>query len=140
MSDLGKRLRRTFSRMAAHESLAETLDKDTSAMLLEWGEVIAKQLVMKTSQMEDDDANEYLAPYASALHKMMRAIGHWAIETDEDKRLEWWNLIEQNGKTLYGDSFILPDMEVSVSRLPAGADMRSAVAFVQRLVENRRAL
>ena len=141
MIDLEKRLRRAFSIMAAEESVADGLDEATAAAMLEWADVIAKQFVLKTSQMEDSVAQEYLAPYASALHKMMRAIGHWALTTDQDQdaREEWWNRIEQNGKTLYSDRFMLPRMEQVLSRLPANADTRSIIALVQRYIEAQRA-
>ena len=139
MIDLEKRLRRTFSTMAAEESLADGLDESAATTMLEWAEVTAKQLVLRTSQMEDAVAEEYLAPYAGALHKMMRAIGHWALETDQDAREEWWNRIEQNGKTLYTDRFVLPHMDNVLSQLPAGTDTRKVIEFVQRLVEARRA-
>lgn len=139
MADLEKRLRRAFSIMAAEESLADGLDKAASATMLDWADVIAKQFVLKTSQMEDGVADEYLAPYASALHKMMRAIGYWALETDQDAREEWWNRIEQNGKTLYTDHFILPRMDVALSRLSTDADTQTAIRFAQRLIETQRA-
>ena len=139
MIDLERRLRRAFSIMAAEESLAEGLDKDSAMAMLDWADVIAKQFVLKTSQMEDAVADEYLAPYASALHKMMRAMGHWVVETDQDAREEWWNRIEQNGKTLYGDGFVIPKMEIVSSRLPAGANTQSVIMFVQRLIETQRA-
>lgn len=125
--------------MAAEESLEDALDRESAESMLEWGEVIAKQFVLKTNQMEDAEADEYLAPYASALHKMMRAMGHWVIETDQDAREEWWNRIEQNGKTLYGDGFVIPKMEIFLSRLPIGANTQSVITFVQRLIETQRA-
>jgi len=139
MVDLEKRLRRTFSSMAANESLADGLTEDAAASMLKWGETIAEQFVLKTSAMEDDMAEEYLAPYASALRKMMRALGHWAIETDQDLREEWWNRIEQNGKTLYGDRFVLPQMETVLAQLPSGADVGSVIVFIQKLIENQKA-
>ena len=125
--------------MAAEESVAEGLDKDSAAAMLEWANVIAKQFVLRTSQMEDAEADEYLAPYSSALHKMMRAVGHWALETDQDAREEWWNRIEQNGKTLYGDRFIIPHMNIVSSRLPVGANTQTVITFIQRLIETQRA-
>jgi len=139
MIDLQKRLRRTFSSMAANESLADALDEDSAATMLKWGEVIAKQFVLKTSEMEDDVAEDFLAPYSSALRKMMRAIGHWAVETDQEARLEWWNRIEQNGKTLYSDNFVIPRMEIVVAQLPSGADTQTVIAFIQKLIENQKA-
>ena len=119
MVDLEQRLRRAFSSMAANESLADALDEHAAATMLKWGEVIARQFVLKTSRMEEDAAAaEFLAPYSTALRKMMRALGHWAVETDQEVREEWWNRIEQNGKTLYGDRFVLPRMEIVMAQLP----------------------
>ena len=126
--------------MAANESLADGLTEDAASNMLKWGETIAKQLVLKTSTMEDDVAEEFLAPYSSALRKMMRALGHWVVEKDQTVRLEWWNRIEQNGKTLYGDRFVLPQMKLVLSQLPSGTDDDQVVlAFVQRLIENQKA-
>ena len=138
MIDLQKRLRRTFSSMAATESLADALDKDSAAAMLKWGEVIAKQFVLKTSEMEDDVAEDFLAPYSSALRKMMRAIGHWAVETDQEARLEWWNRIEQNGKTLYSDNFVIPRMETVMAQLPSDATAQAVVEFIQKLIERQK--
>jgi hypothetical protein len=139
MIDIEKRLRRTFSSMAANESLADGLTEDAAASMLKWGEVIAEQLVLRTSQMEDSVADEFLAPYSSALRKMMRAIAHWAVETDPTIRFEWWNRIEQNGKTLYGDRFVLPQMETVLTQMPSDADIQATVTFIQRLIETQRA-
>lgn len=139
MIDIEKRLRRTFSSMAANESLADGLAEEAAANLLKWGETIAEQFVLKTSTMEDDIAEEYLAPYASALRKMMRALGHWVVETDQEVRSEWWNRIEQNGKTLYGDRFVLPQMESVLSQLPSETDANTVLLFVQRLIEIQKA-
>mgnify|MGYP006360630633 FL=1 len=138
MIDIEKRLRRTFSSMAANESLADGLTEDAASNMLKWGETIAKQLVLKTSTMEDDVAEEFLAPYSSALRKMMRALGHWVVEKDQTVRLEWWNRIEQNGKTLYGDRFVLPQMKLVLSQLPSGADDQ-VITFIQKLIENQKA-
>ena len=125
--------------MAANEALAEALDEESAATMLKWGEGIARQFVLKTSEMTDEVAAEFLAPYSSALRRVMRSIGHWAVEKDPDARLEWWNLIEQNGKTLYGDRFILPTMEKALTQLPPDAGAQQMIAFAQKLIENQRA-
>lgn len=139
MPDLEKRLRQTFSSMAAHESLETALDAREREQMIQWGEAIAQQYVIKTSQMDDRTANEYLAPYFSALRRMMRAIGHWAVEQDELLREDWWNFIEQNGKTLYGDGFVLPSMNSILTQLPAGATVQQVIAFLQNMVEAQKA-
>lgn len=138
MIDIAKRLRRTFSSMAANESLADGLTEEAAANMLSWAEAIAKQFVLKTSEMEDDVAEDFLAPYSSALRKMMRAVGHWTVETDHENRLEWWNRIEQNGKTLYTDNFLLPRMEVVLAQLPSDATMQAVITFIQKLIEQQK--
>ncbi len=125
--------------MAANESLADGLTEDAAASMLKWGQVIAEQFVLKTRLMDDSVADEFLAPYSSALRKMMRAIGHWVVETDQTVRFEWWNRIEQNGKTLYGDGFVLPQMVTVLPELPSDVDAQLTVTFIQRLIESQRA-
>ena len=139
MFDLEIRRQRAFSRMAASESLEDVLDEHAAADILKWGEGIAGQFVLKTRAMDDNAASEFLAPYFSALRKMMRAIGRWVVETDPAVRSEWWNRIEQNGKTLYGDRFMLPKMETVLARLPADADVRQRIGFIRNLIETLRA-
>jgi hypothetical protein len=139
MVDLDIRRRRIFGRMAANESLEDVLDQQSAATILEWGDGIAGQFVLKTKAMDDLAASEFLAPYSSALRKMMRAMGRWVAETDPEIRLESWNLIEQNGKTLYGDRFMLPEMEKVLSRLSADADTQQKISFIRNLIEDLKA-
>lgn len=139
MVDLDIRRRRTFGRMAANESLEDVLDQHAAATILEWGDGIAGQFVLKTKAMDDIAASEFLAPYSSALRKMMRAMGRWVVEMDPEVRLESWNLIEQNGKTLFGDPFMLPKMETMLDQLPAEADVQQKIGFLRNLIENLRA-
>ena len=139
MTDFDQRLRKMFSRMASNESLADVLNEPLATEIIQWGEGIAGQFVVRTRSMDDKDASEYLAPYFSALRKMMRALGHWSVQTDSDERLESWNRIEQNGKTLYGDRFMLPQMEIVLADLPADADVQQRTDFVRTLIENQKA-
>ncbi len=115
------------------------LHQTSAAAIVEWGDGIAGQFVLKTKGMDDLAASEFLAPYSSALRKMMRAMGRWVAETDPEIRLESWNLIEQNGKPLYGDRFMLPEMEKALARLPADADTQQKISFVRNLIEDLKA-
>ncbi len=137
--DLEKRLRRTFSNMAASESLTGVLDGGIALQMLQWGEGLARQFVLKTSEMDDVTAAEYLAPYFSALRRMMRAIGHVSVAKDDTAQLEWWNLVEQNGKTLYGDSFILPDLKNVQPQLATFTNPAQKIAYIQNMVEEQKA-
>jgi len=138
MADLQKRKELAFGSMAAIESLEDVTDGAITEQLLRWGATIAEQFVLKTWDMEDQVALEYLAPYAGALNKMMRAMGQWVVEKYYEAQLEWWNRIEQNGKTLYTDRFILPSMD-SVTMQTSHATKRERLDFVTKLVENQKA-
>jgi hypothetical protein len=139
MVDLELRLRRTYINMAVSESLADVLDEKSAAQMAKWGEVLAKQFVLKTMDMDDIAAAEYLAPYFSALRRLMRAIGGVTISTDETTLSDWWNLIEQNGRTLYGDHFVLPAIKNVQAQISGSAGSAAAIAFMQNLVENQKA-
>ena len=137
MSDLKERMRLAFSNMAATESLEDVTDAATMERLIGWGKTIAEQFVLRAKDMEDTAAFEYLAPYAGALNKMMRAMGQWVIEKDYEAQLEWWNRIEQNGKTLYSDRFVLPALK-HVAQEVTNADTGKRLDFVTKLIENQK--
>jgi hypothetical protein len=137
MIDLEQRLRRTFSAMAGNEALSDVPDEAAAADMLAWAEELAKYYVRQTGDMEDAAAEEFLSPYLRALRTLMRAIGRWAVESDQTARLQWWARIEQSAKTLYGEQFSLPEMEEVVAQLPAGASVQQIVAFLKEFIENR---
>lgn len=139
MVDLEQRLRRTFSSLAGNEALSGAPDEDAAAEMLQWSEELARYYVMRTAEMEDAAAEEFLAPYLRALRGLMRAVSGWAAESDQAIRLEWWERIEQSGKTIYGEQLELPDMEQVVTALPPEAGMQHSVEFVRELIENQAA-
>jgi hypothetical protein len=136
MIDIEARLRRTFSSLAGNEALSDSLNEDSAAEMLRWGEGIAERFVRKTSDMDDDAADEFLLPYLRALRLLTRAMAKWTTETDEDVRLDWWNRIEQNARTLYGDHFILPGMNEFIAQIPKEASAAQAVALLRSLIDN----
>ena len=135
MIDIEQRLRRTFSSMAGNESLADGIDEAAAADMLKWGEVIAEHFVRKTSEMEDETADEFLSPYLRALRKMMRAIGSWVVEKDQAVRLDWWTRIEQNGKILYGADFGLPAMESTQAQFAPDASAQQIITGLRTLFD-----
>lgn len=139
MIQMEQRLRRTFSSLASNEALSGAPDENAAAEMLKWSEELAKYFVLQTSEMEDALAEEFLAPYLRALRTMMRAVSGWSAESDPAIRLEWWNRIEQSGKTLYGEQLTLPAMEQVVTELPPEASMPQIVAFLRKVIENQAA-
>lgn len=136
MIDIEQRLRRTFSSMAGNESLADGIDEAAAAEMLKWGEMIAEYFVRKTGEMEDEAADEFLAPYLRALRKMMRAVGSWAVEKDQTVRSDWWTRIEQNGKILYGEGVVLPPMIDAEAQIGSDASTQQVVAGIKTLFDS----
>ena len=139
MIDLEQRLRRTFSSLAGNEALSSGPDEAAAAEMLQWSEELAKYYVMQTGEMEDAAAEEFLAPYLRALRTLMRAVSGWAAESDQAIRLEWWDRMEQSGKTLYGEGFALPAMDQVVTELPPEASTQQLVEFLRTVIENQAA-
>ena len=135
MIDIEQRLRRTFSSMAGNESLADGIDEAAAADMLKWGEAIAEYFVRKTSEMEDEAAEEFLAPYLRASRKMMRAIGSWATEKDQTVRSEWWTRVEQNGKILYGDGLVLPPVNDGLAQIGPEESAQQTITGLKTLFD-----
>jgi len=123
--------------MAGNEALSDVPDEAAAAELLAWAEELAKYYVLQTGEMDDQGAEEFLSPYMRAVRTLMRAIGHWALESDQATRSQWWARIEQSTKTIYGEQFTLPAMEEVVAQLPAEAGIQQIVAFLKELIENQ---
>jgi hypothetical protein len=138
MTDIEKRLRQIFSSMAGNESLADgLLDEDAVADMLKWGEAIAEHFVRKTNGMEDDMAEEFLAPYLRALRLLLRSIGKWISEKNEAARQELWTRIEQNAKILYGEQLALPSLAEVTAQIPVDANAQRMVAFLRNLMDSQ---
>lgn len=135
MIDIEQRLRRTFSSLAGNESLADGIDEAAAADMLKWGEAIAEYFVRKTGEMEDEAAEEFLAPYLRASRKLMHAIGSWAAEKDQAVRSEWWTRVEQNGKILYGDGLVLPPMNEVLAQTGAEASAQQTITGLKTLFD-----
>ena len=139
MSELEKRFHRVMGSMIGNESLAASLDEDAAGELLSWGKVAAKRIVDETDGMNDEAAEERMAPRLRALRLMMRAVGRWVGETkslDEESRLALWKWVENQARELFGESFILPSMDEVLSQLPADANAVHMVAWVKNLIED----
>ena len=128
MSDIEQRLRKTFSAMAGNEALSDVPDEAAAALMLKWSEAVIEHAVRQTEAMDDASAEEFLAPRLTSLRKLMRAVGHWATETDPAVKPEWWAKVEQHARALYGEEMSLPALPELTSAVPASlADVISAV-------------
>ena len=82
MSELEKRFHQVIGSMAGNESLAASLDEDAAGELLSWGQATAKNIVNETEGLDDNTAEEHMAPRLRALRLLMRAVGRWTGEAN----------------------------------------------------------
>lgn len=138
MTDLEKRLYEAMGSMIGNESLAASLDDDAAGELFSWGESAARRIVTETDGMDDEAAEEYLAPHLLALRTMMRALGRWAGEAqslDDESRRALWDRAGEQARVLFGDAFVLPPTENVLAQLPADADVYQVVRQLIILIE-----
>jgi len=140
MSDLENRLHRVMGSMVGNESLAASLDDDAASELISWGKSAAKRIVDETDGMDDDIADEQMAPRLRALRLMMRAVGRWVGEAqslDEESRLALWKRVGDQAKTLFGDSYDLPSMDDVLTKLPSDVDAAQVIAWLKTFIEEK---
>lgn len=141
MSELEKRFHRVMGSMIGNESLAASLDDDAAGELLSWGKTAAKRIVDETDGMDDDAAEERMAPRLRALRVMMRAVGRWVGEAgslDTESRLALWNRVGEQARVLFGDSFVLPSMDETLAQLPADANAGQVIVWLIAFIEEKR--
>ena len=140
MSELEKRFNRVMGSMTGNEALAASLDEDAASELLSWGESVARRIVDQTDGLDDDAAEEHMAPKLRALRLMMRAINRWVGEAkslDEESRLALWKRVEDQVHMLFGDAFVLPSMDEVLAQLPAGANAGQIIVWLKNLMDEK---
>jgi len=140
MSELEKRFHRVMGSMIGNESLAASLDEDAAGELLLWGKIAAKRIVDETDGMDDEAAEDRMAPRLRALRLMMRAVSRWVGETDsldEESRLALWKRVGDQARVLFGESFALPSMEETLAQLPKDANAVQVIAWLKKFIEDK---
>lgn len=140
MSELEQRFNRVLGGMLGNESLAETLDETAASELLAWGQAAAKHIVNETDGLDEDAAQDKMAPRLRALRLMMRAVGRWTGEADSldrESRLALWDRVGEQARVLFGDSFVLPSMDDVLRQLPSDADSGQVIVWLKGLFENQ---
>lgn len=140
MSELEKRFHRVMGSMVGNEALAASLDDDAAGELLSWGRNVAKRIVNETDGMDDDSAEEQMAPRLRALRLMMRAVGRWVGEADsldEESRLALWDRAGNQARVLFGDSIVLPSVDEVMAQLPVDANASQVILWLKNFIEEK---
>jgi len=141
MSDLKKRFDQVMGGMMGNESLAASLDESAAGELISWGQATAKSIVDETDGLDDNAAEEHMAPRLRALRLMMRAMGRWTGEAntlDAASRLALWDRVGEQARVLFGESFILPAMDEVLAQLPSDANTQQVVLWLKTLFDDRK--
>lgn len=141
MNTLEERLKRVLGTMAGNETLAESLEESAANELLSWGQSTVKTIVDETEGLNDDAADEHMAPRLRALRLLTRAVGRWIGEAntlDTESRLALWNRVGEQARIIFGESFVLPSMEEVLVQLPTDANAQQVVIWLKTLFDERK--
>ena len=141
MNDLEERFKRALGTIAGNESLAESLEESAANELLSWGQSTIKTIVDETDGLNDDAAEEHMAPRLRALRLLMRAMGRWTGEAntlDAGSRLTLWNRVGEQAQIIFGESFVLPSMDEVLAQLPTDANAQQVVMWLKTLFDERK--
>ena len=141
MSELKKRFDQVMGGMTGNESLAASLDENAAGELFSWGQATVKSIVNETDGMDDNTAEDHMAPRLRALRLMMRAVGRWTGEAntlDAEARLALWERVREQARVLFGESFALPAMDEVLAQLPPDASAQQVVMWLKTLFDDRK--
>ena len=67
MADLNARMERVIEEMAGNEALLEMLETDAAREMLNWGIAIAKAMMSRTRELDDNDVDLAILPRLKAM-------------------------------------------------------------------------
>jgi len=141
MSELKKRFDQVMGGMTGNESLAASLDESAAGELFSWGQATVKSIVDETDGMDDNTAEDHMAPRLRALRLIMRAVGRWTGEAntlDAEARLALWERVREQARVLFGESFVLPAMDEVLAQLSPDASAQEVVMWLKTLFDDRK--
>jgi hypothetical protein len=143
MGDMERRLNRVISAMSGNEAIAASLEDDAAGELLSWGHSMATHIVEETTGMDDETAEEKMAPRLRAVRLMLRSIGRWVGEAgtlDDEARRALWDRAGEQSRILFCETFEFPSMDEAVGQLPEGADALQTITWLRTYIEEKNSL
>ena len=110
MADLNARMERVIEEMADNEALLEMLETDAAREMLNWGIAIAKSMMSRTRELDDNDVDLAILPRLKAIRQSMRSIGNWAAGKyrDPEDRTQLREKLLANFRNIFGERRELP--------------------------------
>ena len=113
MAEINARVQRIIEEMTGNEALLEMLDTEAAMEMLNWGIDTAKNVVRKTSDLDEFGTELALLPRLKAIRQSMRSIGNWAVGkyVDSASRIHLRDKLLGHFRTIFGDERALPPAE-----------------------------
>lgn len=139
--DIQNRIQRAAESILGNEAISAGLDDPAARQLLHWGVNLAHYLVATTSEMDDQQAEQALAPALRNLRKLLRLSNHWASKPESDLAVqtELLDQICERVQQVYGESYQLPGHETRQVFLlrTQKTDPANRVAALQYFIEQK---
>ncbi|MCB2178902.1 hypothetical protein KQH61_05760 [bacterium] len=106
-SRIEKRLQREVEGLYGNEAFTGDLDDTSAKELLKWAETRVRKIVLKTTEMDDEQAEVFMYPQLKALRRMARFINR-ALSSEAPNE-DWVEKVLTQARVVYGDSYSEPD-------------------------------
>jgi hypothetical protein len=124
MDNIEKRRRQAATRILENEQLTAGLDDTTANILLQWGLALAEDIVMRSQELDDEQAEEAMYAPMKAVRKLMRAVNKWLSSGDDT----YLDVVLKQARIIYG--------KTAVSSIESLAHIHTILALRQA-IENR---
>lgn len=111
MDELAGRVKRVVGSILENESLTAGLDDPAAEVLLDWGIACAERIAVSTAGLDEDQAEEVMAPRLYATRRLMRQAARWVVnrvEMDSEAGAGFLSGIIEQAAVIYQD-FALPE-------------------------------
>ena len=112
MDMLAKRIQRAVESVLENEGLVDGLDEGSATALQDWGIANVKKIVLETSDLNDEQAEESMYPRMKASRGLIRAVRVWIEHegaSSAEERAKLWARIEKKARAMYDEDLELPD-------------------------------
>jgi hypothetical protein len=102
MDNIEKRRRQAATRILENEQLTAGLDDTTANILLQWGLALAEDIVMRSQELDDEQAEEAMYAPMKAVRKLMRAVNKWLSSGDDT----YLDVVLKQARIIYGKTAV----------------------------------
>lgn len=135
----GLRKERAAESILGNEQLTAELDDAAAGALLEWALACTGSIVSDTAGMDDDQAEEVMAPRMTATRRMMRNVNRLvgSESPDESKAKDRLGKIAAQAQIVYGREIAPPNAE-GWRRVSSSGDAEGRIRALKKEIEGQQ--